>query len=99
MLGLPIHDPLYPSPVGAHLGALKGKFARTCAAVAALADTQSAHALMRSWQGPAKVQYALRTLHGGRRGGRHCDPAGHLGCCGGHARVRCSVGASHTAAE
>jgi len=30
--------PPYHSPVGAHLGALKGKFARTCAAVAALAD-------------------------------------------------------------
>jgi len=30
--------------------------------VAALADTQSAHALMRSCLGPAKVQYALRTL-------------------------------------
>jgi len=45
-----------------HLGTLKGKFARTCAAVAALADTQCAHALMRSCLGPAKVQYALRTL-------------------------------------
>jgi len=38
-LRLPIHCPLYPSPVGAHLGELKGKFARTCAAVAALTDT------------------------------------------------------------
>jgi len=37
-------------------------FARTCAAVATLADTQSAHALMQSCLGPAKVQYALRTL-------------------------------------
>jgi len=60
--GVPIHSPLYHSPVGAHLGALKGKFAGTCAAVAALADTQCAHALMRSCLGPAKVQYALRTL-------------------------------------
>jgi len=59
---VPIHCPLYLSQVGAHLGALKGRFARTCAAVAALADTQSAHALMRSCLGPAKVQYALRTL-------------------------------------
>jgi len=56
VLGVPIHSPLYPSPVGTHLGALKGKFARTCGAVAALADTQSAHALMRSCLGPAKVQ-------------------------------------------
>jgi len=44
------------------LETLKGKFARTCAAVAALADTQCAHALLRSCLGPAKVQYALRTL-------------------------------------
>jgi len=62
VLGVPIHSPLYPSTVGAHLGALKGRFARTCAAVAALADTQSAHARMRSCLGPAKVQYGLRTL-------------------------------------
>jgi len=62
VLGVPIHCPLYPSPVGAHLRTLKGKFAGTRAAVAALADTQSAHALMRSCLGPAKVQYALRTL-------------------------------------
>jgi len=39
VLGVPIHSPLYHSPVVAHLGAPKGKFARTCAAVAALADT------------------------------------------------------------
>jgi len=62
VLGVPIHCPLYPSPAGAHLGTLKGKFTCTCAAVAALADTQSAHALMRSCLGPAKVQYSLRTL-------------------------------------
>jgi len=62
VLGVPIHSPLYHSPVRAHLGALKEKFAHTCAAVAALADTQCAHALMRSCLGPAKVQYALRTL-------------------------------------
>jgi len=48
--------------VGAPLGALKGNFARTGAAVAALADIQCAHALMRSCLCPAKVQYALRTL-------------------------------------
>jgi len=48
--------------VGAHLGTLKGVIARTCAAVAALADTQCAHALMRSCLGSAKVQYALHTL-------------------------------------
>jgi len=41
---------------------VKGKFARTCAAVAALADTRCDHAVMRSCLGPAKVQYALRTL-------------------------------------
>jgi len=62
VLGAPIHSPLYPSPVGTHLGTLKAKFARTCADLAALADTQSAHALMRSCLGPAKVQYALLTL-------------------------------------
>jgi len=62
VLGVPIHSPLCHSPVGAHLGTLMGKFARICAAVAALADTQCAHALMRSCLGPAKVQYALRTL-------------------------------------
>jgi len=59
---VPIHSPLYHSPVGTHLGTINGKFARTCAAVAALADTQCAHALMRSCLRPAKVQYALRTL-------------------------------------
>jgi len=48
--------------VGTHLVTLKGKFARTCAAVAALADTLCAHALMWSCLGPAKVQFALRTL-------------------------------------
>jgi len=62
VLGVPIHSPRYHSPVGAHLGALKGKFAPTCAAVAALAETQCAHALMRSCLGPAKVQYDHRTL-------------------------------------
>jgi len=62
VLGVPIHSPLYHAPVGAHLGTLKWKFARTCAAVAALADTQCANPLMRSCLGPAKVQYALPTL-------------------------------------
>jgi len=62
VLGVPIHSPLYHAPVGAHLRTLEGKFARTCAAVAALADTQWAHSLMRSCLGPEKVQYALRTL-------------------------------------
>jgi len=62
VLGVPIHSPLYHSPLGTQLGTLKNKFSRTCAAVAALADSQCAHALMRSCLGPAKVQYALRTL-------------------------------------
>jgi len=62
VLGVPIHSPLYHSPVVAHLDTLKGKFACTSAAVAALADTQCAQALLRSCLGPAKVQYALRTL-------------------------------------
>jgi len=62
VLGVPNHSPLYHAPVGTNLGTLKGKFARTCAAVAALADTQCAHALLRSCLGPAKVQYAIRTL-------------------------------------
>jgi len=61
-LGVPIHSPLYHAPLGTHLGTLKGKFARTCAAMAALADTQCAHALMRSCLGSAKVLYTLRTL-------------------------------------
>jgi len=51
LLGVPTHSPLYPSPVGTYVGALKGKFARKCA-----------HALMCSCLRPAKVQYALRTL-------------------------------------
>jgi len=55
VLGLPIHSPLYHAPVGVHLGTLKGKLDRTCAAVAALADTQCAQALMRSCLDPAKV--------------------------------------------
>jgi len=46
VLGVPIRSPLYHSPVGAHLDTLKGKFARTCAAIAALADTQCAHAVL-----------------------------------------------------
>jgi len=54
VLGVPIHCPLYHSPVGTHLGTLKGKFARTCSAVAALADTQCAHALMQSCLGPQR---------------------------------------------
>jgi len=62
VLGVPIHSPLYPSPVGTLLGTLNVRFARTCAAAAALADTQSAHALIRSCLGPENVQYALRTL-------------------------------------
>jgi len=82
VLGVPVHSPLYHAPVGTHLGTLKGRFARTCAAAAALADNQSAHALMRSCLGLAKVQYALRTLPlrhmCGLRGGRHCDTADHM---------------------
>jgi len=62
VLGIQIHSPLYQAPVGTQLRTLKGKFARTCAAVAALADTRCAHALMRSCLDPAKIQYALRTL-------------------------------------
>jgi len=62
VLGVPNHSSTYPSPSGTHLVAMKGQFARTCLAVAALADTQSAHALMRSCLGPAKVQCALSTL-------------------------------------
>jgi len=61
-LGVPIHSLFYQASLGTHLGTLKGMSARTCAAVAAPADTQFAHALMRSCLGPAKVQYALRTL-------------------------------------
>jgi len=62
VLGVPIHSLLYHAPLGTHLGTRKGKFASTCAALAALADTQCAHALMRACLGPAKVQYAHRTL-------------------------------------
>jgi len=63
VLWVPIHSPLHHTPVGTHLGTLKVKFVRKWAAVAALADTQCAHELMRSCLGPATVQYALRTLH------------------------------------
>jgi len=54
-------DPLGPLPIagGGPPGCTEGQVR---AAVAALADTQSAHALMRSCLKPAKVQYALRTL-------------------------------------
>jgi len=62
VLGITIQSPLYASAVEAHLGQLVAKFAHTCSAVGGLADTQSAHALMWSCLGPAKVQYALRTL-------------------------------------
>jgi len=62
LLGVPIQSPLYASAVEAHLGKLGAKFAHTCSAVGGLADTKSAHALVRSCLGPAKVQYALRTL-------------------------------------
>jgi len=62
VLGVQIHSTLYHAPVGTHLGTLKGKLARTCAAVAALEDTQCTHALIRSCLGPPKVHYALRTL-------------------------------------
>jgi len=62
VLGIPIHSPLYHAPVGTHLGTLKGKFSLACVALAALADTQCAHALMRHCLDPAKVKYALRTL-------------------------------------
>jgi len=55
VLGVPIHSPFYSSPVGTHLADLKVTFARTCAAVAALADPQSAHALRRYCLCPAKV--------------------------------------------
>jgi len=89
VLGVPIHSTLYHLPVGTHLGTLKGKFARTCAAVAALSDTQCAHALMRSCLGPTKVRSAhlASPSHGGLRGGHHCNPAGHVGHGGGHAHV------------
>jgi len=101
-MGLPIHSPLYHASVGTHLGTLKGKFPRTCAAVAALADTQCAHALMRSCLGPAEVQYALALAspsHGGLRGGSHCGIAGHMRRGGWHALFRCGVGADHPADE
>jgi len=62
VLGVPIQSPLYPSAVEAHLVKLGAKFAHTCSAVGGLADTQSAHALMRNCLGPAKGQYALLTL-------------------------------------
>jgi len=37
--GTDLLPPFYHAPVGTKLGTLKGKFARTCAAVAGLADT------------------------------------------------------------
>jgi len=62
VLGVPIQSPLCASAVETHLGKLGAKYAHTCSAVGALADKQSAYALMRSCLGPAKVQYAQRTL-------------------------------------
>jgi len=62
VLVVPIHSSVYYALVGTHLGTLKGTFARTCAAVTALADTQCAHALMLSCPGTPKLQHALRTL-------------------------------------
>jgi len=61
VLGIPIHSTSYASAVEGHLSKLGAKFAHTCSAVGGLADTQSAHALMRNCLRPAKVQYALRT--------------------------------------
>jgi len=60
--GVPVHSSLYNCAVEANLGKLGAKFAHTCSAVGGLADTQSAHALLRNCLGNAKVQHALGTL-------------------------------------
>jgi len=62
VFGVQIQTNISVTPVEDHLTALLTKFARTCAAVASLQHAQCAHALMRSFLGSAKVQYALRTL-------------------------------------
>jgi len=103
VLGVPIHSPFYHAPVGTHLGTLKGKFARRCAAVAAVADAQCTHAPMRSMPGSRKgtvcPPHLTSPSHGGLRGGHYCNPEGHVGRGGGHAHVRYGVGADHPADE
>jgi len=61
VLGISIPSTLYAFAVEANLGNLGAKFAQPVSAVEGLADTQSAHALLRNSLGPAEVQYALRT--------------------------------------
>jgi len=51
-----IHTPLYTSAMEAYLAKLGAKFARACSAVACLAHTRSAQALMRSCLGPVKME-------------------------------------------
>jgi len=62
VLGVLIQSPRYASAVEARKGSLGAKFAHTCSAAGGLADTQTAHALMRNYLGPARVQYSMRTL-------------------------------------
>jgi len=73
VLGVPNHSPLYHAPVGTHLGTLKGKFARTCAA---MLPSQIPSARTRSC-GPAWIPRMYSTpyapclsSHGGLRVGR-----------------------------
>jgi len=102
LLGVPIHSPLYPSPVWEHLGALKGKLARTSRP---WRPWRTPKAPMRlcglAWdrKSPVRPPHPAYPPIGGLRRGGHCDPAGHLGRRGGHAYVRRGIGADHAAAE
>jgi len=56
-----------------------------------------AHAVLPgARKSPVRPQHPPYQPHGGLRGGHHCDLAGNLGCCGGHACFRCDVCASHS---
>jgi len=106
VLDVRIHSPLCPSAVETHLGTVKGKFARTCAAMEAPADTQCTHALMRSCPCPAEVEYALHTLPLCHMAAFAVDVTATqratwaaVGRCGPHAHVIRGVGAVHSAAE
>jgi len=87
--------------VEANLGKLGAKLAHTCSAVGVLADMQSAPALMRSCLGPAKLQYALRTLPlrqtATLAGGITVTQRATWNTVVGHARLGCGMGAGHQA--
>jgi len=59
-----------------------------------------AHAvLLGTRKGTVRPPHLASPSHGGLRGGRHCDTADHMGRGGGHAQVRCGMGAEPPADE